>query len=261
MQNFNYHTHTYRCEHASGSDREYVLEAIKAGYKIVGFSDHAPYTNGYVKGERMRREHLDEYYNDILKLKEEFKDQIEIYIGLEFEYYHTHLEELKEYRSKFDYMILGQHDAELFTRDFYNNHSDEDVLVYANLIKEGCNSGLADIVAHPDLFMYGKTSWTKACEEAANIICKAAEENDVILELNLNGIRYGKKQLGEEYRYGYPYRKFWEVAAKYNIKVIYGLDAHLPNKFADQECYEIINKIVEGIDLNIIKDYRPSKCH
>ena len=35
MQNF--HTHTYRCHHAKGSDREYVEAAIKAGYTEIGF--------------------------------------------------------------------------------------------------------------------------------------------------------------------------------------------------------------------------------
>lgn len=257
MQNFNYHTHTYRCEHAYGEDREYVLEAIKAGYKIIGFSDHAPYTNGYARGERMHREELENYYQDILKLKHEFKDQIEIYIGLEYEYYKTHLDDLDYYRSHFDYLINGQHDAALYTRDFYNNHTDQYILEYANLIKEAADAGYSDIIAHPDLFMYGKESWTDACTKATKIICEAAIRNDVILELNLNGIRYGKAQHGEEYRYPYPYRKFWEIAANYPIKCIYGLDAHLPNKFADLECYEIINEIIKGLDLNILKEYRP----
>ena len=40
---YNYHTHTARCNHASGTDREYVEKAIEAGYKTLGISDHAPY--------------------------------------------------------------------------------------------------------------------------------------------------------------------------------------------------------------------------
>ncbi len=42
MFTYNYHTHTSRCGHAGGSDEEYVQAAIKAGYQILGFSDHAP---------------------------------------------------------------------------------------------------------------------------------------------------------------------------------------------------------------------------
>ena len=36
----NYHTHTKRCHHACGEDREYVEAAIESGLKILGFSDH-----------------------------------------------------------------------------------------------------------------------------------------------------------------------------------------------------------------------------
>ena len=35
----NYHTHTTRCVHATGSDEDYVLSAIKGGYQELGFSD------------------------------------------------------------------------------------------------------------------------------------------------------------------------------------------------------------------------------
>ena len=35
----NYHTHTWRCRHADGTEREYVERAIEGGLKILGFSD------------------------------------------------------------------------------------------------------------------------------------------------------------------------------------------------------------------------------
>ena len=38
----NYHTHTTRCGHAVGEDREYVETAIRRGLKVLGFSDHVP---------------------------------------------------------------------------------------------------------------------------------------------------------------------------------------------------------------------------
>lgn len=39
----NYHTHTTRCMHAIGSEEEYILAAISAGYTELGFSDHTPW--------------------------------------------------------------------------------------------------------------------------------------------------------------------------------------------------------------------------
>ena len=38
----NYHTHTTRCNHAVGSEREYVEKAIELGFSELGFADHAP---------------------------------------------------------------------------------------------------------------------------------------------------------------------------------------------------------------------------
>ena len=39
----NYHTHTQRCGHAIGEDREYIEQAVKNGFGILGFSDHCPW--------------------------------------------------------------------------------------------------------------------------------------------------------------------------------------------------------------------------
>ena len=57
----NYHTHTKRCNHAEGCEREYVEQAIANGMKTLGFSDHAPYlfTDGYYSAFRMRVEELE----------------------------------------------------------------------------------------------------------------------------------------------------------------------------------------------------------
>ena len=46
----NYHTHTYRCRHGKGTDREFIEQAIASGLKVLGFSDHCPwvYDTDYV---------------------------------------------------------------------------------------------------------------------------------------------------------------------------------------------------------------------
>ena len=35
----NYHTHTSRCKHARGTDRDYVQQAVDSGYQVLGFTD------------------------------------------------------------------------------------------------------------------------------------------------------------------------------------------------------------------------------
>lgn len=261
MQHFNYHGHTSRCGHANGTDEEYVLAAIRNGYKKIGFSDHMPYKNGYAEGERMHDYELKDYINSIKYLQNKYKDQIEIRIGLEFENYQEQLEEIKANKERFDYMILGEHEPALYAPNFYINHRDEDTLLYAKMVVKAMEDGLPDIIAHPDLFMYGKEGWNEACDQAAHMICQAAETYQIPLEINLNGLKYGKCQRGDEVRYLYPHRKFWEIASRYKVKALYGLDAHEPQKYDDTECFDIVKReIIYDLPLVFIDDLNfPSK--
>ena len=61
----NYHTHTARCGHAIGSDEEYIIKAIEAGYQTIGISDHI------MIPDLNRNE---EYFDSISLLKEKYKD-------------------------------------------------------------------------------------------------------------------------------------------------------------------------------------------
>ena len=60
MLKSNWHTHTYRCGHAIGTEEEYVLAAIKAGVKRLGFSDHCPFPGIYQDRARMDYEEFED---------------------------------------------------------------------------------------------------------------------------------------------------------------------------------------------------------
>ena len=93
----NYHTHTTRCLHATGSDEEFVLSAIKGGYQELGFSDHTPwkYHTDYVSDIRMTPEELPEYVESLRSLQKKYKDQISIKIGLECEYFPEYMKRVR----------------------------------------------------------------------------------------------------------------------------------------------------------------------
>ena len=59
MQNFNYHTHTYRCHHSDQdlSDEQYVKDFIKIGVKKIAFTDHCPEKNKIDKRQGMRMDY------------------------------------------------------------------------------------------------------------------------------------------------------------------------------------------------------------
>ena len=97
----NYHSHTERCGHAWGTDDEFVQAAIEAGYTTLGFSEHAPwpFVDGYQEIDTRQRiplEDLDNYLADMQALKDKYKDQIEIKVGFEAEYYPEYFPQLVE---------------------------------------------------------------------------------------------------------------------------------------------------------------------
>lgn len=248
MQNFNYHTHTYRCSHADLdlTDEEYILDFIKMGFKKMAFTDHCPEKNVIDARPNIRMEYnqKDEYLENIKKLKEKYADKIEILSGFEVEYLPGEEENLKELKSESDKIILGQHfiynndksDLLIFGS---HNFTDNELTKYANYIEEAMKLHIPDIIAHPDIYMLTRKNFGDIESKVANIICSAAEKYNIPLEINLNNIfnrtYYENKKLNnlpiDEQRkklstVTYPCKSFWEIASNYNIKVLYGIDAH-----------------------------------
>ena len=125
----NYHTHTTRCMHATGDDEDYVLSAIKGGYRILGFSDHTPwkYRTDYVADMRMLPEELPGYVESLKTLREKYHDRIDIRIGLECEYFPQYIHWLKEQTKKYqlDYIIFGNHHYHTDEKfPYFGHHTD-----------------------------------------------------------------------------------------------------------------------------------------
>lgn len=252
----NYHTHTYRCGHATGSDDQYVRAAISAGFKILGFSDHVPFAGIHKPNDRMDIDQITEYLQSIAALKEKYKKQIQILAGFEIEYYAQHLDYYKDLLKRCDYLILGQHNVTFLQDDLDSFAGDEDIVKYADHVIAAIESGVISYLAHPDYFMLGRRHWSIACSQAAHRIAAKAAEYKIPLELNLNGIRYDRKPFKDGSAYVYPYRPFWEIVSQYETICVYGYDAHHPTTLLEDERIATINEILDGIPLNIIENYR-----
>ncbi len=81
----NCHTHTWRCTHARGAEREYVENALRGGPRILGLWEHAPML-WYVSHVRIRLDRLDSYVGMVPRLKQGYKNDIQIHPGFEVEY-------------------------------------------------------------------------------------------------------------------------------------------------------------------------------
>lgn len=252
---YNFHTHTPRCGHAIGSEEEYVLGAIKAGIKSFGFSDHIFLPDLHEEGVRGDYEELDDYLNDINYLKEKYKDQIDIYVGFEAEYFEEYLDYYKELLDshKIDYLLLGNHS---FIKDgkivdyFYPGCPKENLYEYARNTIEAMRSGLFKYLCHPDLFIDCYPEFDEDMKKCSIAIIKEAERLHMPLEVNLGGII--EDSWNEEHNYSC--RGFFELTKNYNVDIVLGLDAHDLRYFEEKS----INKAFDFIDklgLNFQEDY------
>lgn len=247
MQEFNYHSHTYRCGHADldMTDEEYVKAYIKMGFKRMAFTDHCPEKNKIDKRKDMRMEYdqRKEYLENIQALKQKYAGEIEIQSGYEVEYLPGEEENLKELKAETDKLILGQHfiydDNQELKIHGKDSFSDKELLRYAEYIEQAMKCGIPDIIAHPDFYMLKRKEFGEIEAKVAHHICQSAEKYNVPLEINLNNIfaktyyKYGilnhkpiEKQRKNLEKVAYPCKEFWKIASEYDIHVVYGIDTH-----------------------------------
>ena len=255
----NYHSHTSRCFHATGEDEEYVLQAIKNNYEEIGFSDHMP-----VKGieqelffkARMPYSKKEEYVKSVLFLKEKYKQKISIKLGYECEYF-SQLDSYYEslLNNEADYLIFGNHFMYYENNQIFNKKeelgSDKYVEQYMQKAINALRSGYFKIMAHPDFYLKF-APWSKKAEECARAICHEAKKCNVILEINEMCFRRdGKKQIGDEYRYGYPTEHFFKIAKEIGNKCIIGVDAHNPSDYSSYSHIKAL-EFAKSLDLDVI---------
>lgn len=255
MQKFNYHTHTSRCGHATGTDEEYVQAAIKAGYTVLGFSDHAPYKKVSLSWARMDWDRLEDYMESVTRLKRKYEGIIDIHLGLETEFYPEYLEEKKEMHDMVEYLILGQHFIKPDgTGSFFGYNSDSEIMEYAERICQGLDTGLFTYLAHPDVFVYRQPEFNEACRKASRMILAKAVETNTPIEVNVHGVMRGKHPYPTGEQYGYPHLDFWKIAAEYPVRCLYGIDAHKPKQLLDLESLKASEEELAGLNLDFIKE-------
>ncbi len=152
------HMHTSFCD-GKNTPEEMVLSAIEKGLKKVGISGHC--NTGFDESFCMTREVMKKYFDEIHRLKEVYRDKIEILCGIEQDYYAG-----KPYLP-FDYVIGSVHYVykngeyisvdesakslrdnveKLYGGDFYAFAED-----YYELVGDVLNNTGADIIGHFDL--------------------------------------------------------------------------------------------------------------
>lgn len=252
MIDYNYHTHTFRCGHATGTEREYIEAAIACGIKVLGFSDHIIFEHK----DKKSKEQFYDYIKTINELKEEYKDKIEIHLGFECEHssdrvdYYKYL--LKE--KGIEYLILGQHfalDKKGEKLDLFENSNNRHKITkyYYKFVKKGLKSGLYSYLAHPDLYTREYKNIDKTYIKYARKVCKAAKKYNVPIEINLNGLYYKKTRNLPGLTY--PCETFFKIAGEVGNDVMVGIDCHAPNLITNAD-FEWAENIISKYNLHHI---------
>lgn len=239
----NYHSHCHFCDGAL-SPEDYIFSAIRKGFTSLGFSSHAPVH--FFTTWNMRSERLPEYLRYIAEVKEKYRDKIQIYLGLETDYYPG----CKDYRGLpgLDYTIGSIHfihddktdrympmdgSVEEFTetRDaVFDGNIQALVEAYYELIVAMVETQKPDIVGHLDILKKNNTG-NRFFDESASwyrdIVIKTLEtikKHDCIIEINTGGIARGYTTEV------YPSRWILKLMREMDIPTVINSDTHHPDQ-------------------------------
>ena len=246
---YNYHTHTFLCMHATGALEHYVASAIKGGIKYMGFSDHIPFlrADGDYSNYRIRPQTVGFYIDEVKRLKEKYKDQIDIKMGFEMEYYPKDFDRMLKSAIDYgaEYLILGEHFLEDECAQKLSGNAltdNEDYLAhYVKNVIAAIKSGVFTYVAHPDIVNFKGPD--EIYDREMMKLIKVSEEYNIPLEINFLGIREGRK---------YPKEHFWELVGKTKAPVTFGFDAHHSSHAADFDSLPKAMELVKKYNLNYI---------
>ena len=142
-----------------------------------------------------------------------------MHIGLEIEYipsYWSYYEKLRA-NNDLEILMLGQHHYEISNGvySFEKSTADNEYVGICKAIYEGINTGLFDVVAHPDRAFRMEREWSNEMTVFSNKLIDSAIKHNVKLEKNYSSM---KKE-------GLYWKQFWDMLHD-ESDVIYGCDAH-----------------------------------
>ncbi len=238
------HNHTTLCNHATGSNEEYIQKAIELGIDIYGFSDHAP-----MKFEPEYRMNLTEsktYEKEILQLKEKYKNDIEILLAYEVDFMNNESYiENDILNSKVDYLIGSVHfikewgfDNPAYIKYFKSKDINSIWIEYFNTVEQMAKSKYFDVVGHFDLIKLFNYLPKKDIKSIAYKALKQIKKSNMVLEINSAGLR---KPINEMY----PSKSILQLAYELDIDITFSSDAHSIDQVGYK--YDEVSKIAREV--------------
>lgn len=227
----NFHTHTTYCD-GKDTPEEMVKAAIDKGFTALGFSSHSFYEP--TKDYTMSLENEPQYFNEIKLLQEKYKEKIEIFCGIEQDYFSP------PKRFDYDYSIGSVHCIEkngvsitvdesakilnAFLDRYYGGDYDALAKEYFELVGDVLNKTGADIIGHIDLITkYNekeKRTLSKKFFDCAEEAVKKLAPEGKPFEINTGAIARGYRSTP------YPSPEILEMIKGEGGKIIFSSDCH-----------------------------------
>ena len=253
-----YHLHTTRCQHATGTMDEYVEQGLKMGLKEIGFADHLPLSPAprgtWSCDWAMQEEELEEYISDVIKLQKEYPE-IKIKLGIEADYFPESIKKTKTLldNSSWDYIIGSVHhigpwpiDSSLYLGEFTKRDLYKTYETYFELVAGAARSGLYDIMGHLDVIKkYGFRPQVDLGSLYKDLV-KELKASDVAFEINTSGLRKPVKEI-------YPAPALLEELLKGNVPVTLGSDSHAPSEVGKD--FEVAIKLLKEFGVSKIASF------
>lgn len=225
-----YHMHTPLCGHANGEPAEYVEQGIRVGLSEIGFSEHNPMPKWADDNWRMRRNAMERYLEMIDEVQVRYDGRISVKLGLECDFRPGTEEFVRDTinQHRFDYIIGSVHYigdwvfdspetlAEWDKRDLFAVWRE-----YFDLMTQAANTGMFDIMGHPDLVKKFGHVPREDCAPLFEQFLTAVKQNDLAMEISTAGLR---KPVGEMY----PSTPMIEMAKRMDVPIVISSDAHEP---------------------------------
>ena len=233
-----YHTHSWRCGHATGIMAEYVETAIARGVGEIGLTDHI-YLYYQPAADRnsewaMPESQYSEHYREMLAVRDQFRKEIPVRISVEADYVEGFEAELRRFLDEyeFDYVLGAVHfmdgwliDAPENSDRYRDGNVAEIYRRYYLQMAKAVRTGLFDVMAHLDLpKKFGHPPDGDVSAELDELL-DTIEATGTVVEVSTAGLR---KPIGEIY----PSPAIITEIAKRNIAIVLSSDAHAPGEIA-----------------------------
>jgi histidinol-phosphatase (PHP family) len=228
------HTHTARCQHATGTLEEYVERAQALGIRHFGFSDHSHWMlHSIGKRYAMLASELDDYVADVRRMQEKYNrdgaQAFRVLLGMEMDFIPARLDEARQTirRYDWDYLIGSVHNIgceEIQQADTYSQWRIDDVCeLYFHQLGEMIRERFCDVIAHLDLPK--KMGWRpqRSLLSYVEPLIPDLLASGMAVEINTSGLDS-------------PAREFlpgWEIVAalaESGVPLTLGSDAHAPHQ-------------------------------